>query len=137
MRKGDQELQPHDGHDHDKEASAEHEHDHDLLSDTHLQTPQIRHWHGDDDEIQDYVAVRGDCQREVHAPELRISLLIKNLHCSGRHNLCIEIHASAFVLQVPSVPSKRDWLTLQDCDDKECDNVGDVQANRGKRQPSE
>jgi hypothetical protein len=81
--------------------------------------------------------VKEDCQQKSHAAELSISLLVGNLHGSGRHYLCIEIHARAFVLQVPSVPSKRDWLALQDCDDKECDNVGDVQADRGKCQPSE
>ena len=81
--------------------------------------------------------MKEDCQWETHAAEFSIPLPIKNSHRSGRHHLCIEIHASAFMLQIPSVPGERDWLTLQDCDDKKCDNVGDVQADRGKCQPSE
>lgn len=65
------------------------------------------------------------------------SLLVINLHCRCRHHLSIEIHASAFVLLVPSVPSKRDWLTLQDCDNKERNDVSNVQTNRRVRQPLE
>jgi hypothetical protein len=66
MGEADQELQPHNRHDDHEKAAAEHEHDHDLLSGAHLQTPEIRHRHGDDDEIQDNVTVKKCSQQQSH-----------------------------------------------------------------------